>query len=503
MLTLSNIHRSFPGVRALAGVTFEARAGEIHALVGENGAGKSTLIKIAAGVFQPDEGHISFDGAPVVWTSPGHAKARGLQVIYQEFVLFPHLSAAENIFIGHERRTRLGTIDRGRTRADARDVLKRLGVDLDPRRLVRDLSVADQQMVEIAKALIHNVRVLFLDEPTAVISGHEVELLFERLRALRAQGVAIVYISHRLEEIFALCDRVTVLKDGQHVLTAPVAETTRERIVSAMVGRDLAELFPPRPAATIADRPIVLEARNVTLPGRVRDASIALRAGTITGLAGMIGSGRTELAMAIFGGLKMSAGTLKIDGRTIARPTPAALIALGVGLVSEDRKGQGLAMLLDVAANISAPVLARFSRTGLLDRARERQAAEAEIAAFSIACRGAATSVAVMSGGNQQKVLLARWARICRRVLILDEPTRGVDVGAKVEIYRIMRALAAEGVAVLMISSELPEIVGLSDHVVVMREGRVAGTLEAAAITEEAVMALATSHASGGAERAA
>jgi len=237
--------------------------------------------------------------------------------------------------------------------------------------------------------------------------------------------------------------------------------------------------------------------------GRVHDASLTLRAGPITGLAGMIGSGRTELAMAIFGGLKMSAGTLTIDGRTIAHPTPAALIALGVGLVSEDRKGQGLAMLLDVAANISAPALARFSRAGLLDRARERAAAEAEIAAFRIACRGAATSVAVMSGGNQQKVLLARWARICRRVLILDEPTRGVDVGAKVEIYRIMRALAAEGVAVLMISSELPEIVGLSDHVVVMREGHVAGTLEGAAITEEAVMALATSHAPGGVERAA
>ena len=491
MLTLTDISKSFPGVKALQDVSFDVRAGEIHALAGENGAGKSTLTRVIAGVHQPTTGSVAFEGKPVAWTSPRDATAAGIHVIYQEFNLFPHLSAAENIFLGHERRNALGLVDHRRTRRDAAAILQRLGVSIDPEALVNELSVADQQMVEIARALVHDVKLLILDEPTAVISGREVDLLFERLHALKRAGVAIVYISHRLEEIFAHCDRVSVLKDGRHVATRAVAEIDRDTLVSLMVGRDMRELFPPRRPAR-PEAPTVLRASGITVPGRVRGAGIELKAGTITGLSGMVGSGRTELALAIFGALPMGGGSVAIDGESFTSLTPARAIALGIGLVTEDRKAQGLAMLLDVAANVTASTLDQVSRGGFLDRGREREAADAAIASYQIACRGPAQPVALMSGGNQQKVVVARWARTSRRVLILDEPTRGVDVGAKMEIYRIMQSLADQGLAILMISSELPEIVGMSDRVVVMREGEISGVLEGDAIDEAAIVTLAT-----------
>ncbi|MDQ0469884.1 sugar ABC transporter ATP-binding protein [Labrys wisconsinensis] len=491
MLTLTDITKAFPGVTALQGVSLEVKAGEIHALAGENGAGKSTLIRVIAGVFAPTAGALALEGRPVAWASPREAAAAGIHVIYQEFNLFPHLSAAENIFLGHERRNRLGLVDHRRTRREAADILKRLGVAIDPDALVAELSVADQQMVEIARALVHDVKLLILDEPTAVISGREVDLLFERLHALKASGVAIIYVSHRLEEIFAHCDRVSVLKDGRHVATRTVAELDRDGLVSLMVGRDMRELFPPRRTAR-ADAPVVLTARGITVPGRVRGAGLELKAGTITGLAGMVGSGRTELALALFGALPMGGGTVLLDGESFASLTPARAIRLGIGLVTEDRKSQGLAMLLDVAANVSASTLDQLSSRGLLDRARETGIAEEAIRAYQIACRGPSQPVALMSGGNQQKVIVARWARTARRVLILDEPTRGVDVGAKMEIYRIMQALADRGLAILMISSELPEIVGMSDRVVVMREGEISGVLERDEIDEAAIVMLAT-----------
>jgi ABC-type sugar transport system ATPase subunit len=494
MLALSHVSKSFPGVRALHGVSLAVAAGEIHALVGENGAGKSTLTKIIAGVHQPDEGQIEFNGDILHWTSPGKAKRRGIHVIYQELVLFQNLSVAENIFIGYERRGFLGAVDHGRTVEDARELLAHLGVDLDPRRRVGELTVADQQMVEIAKAMVHNVRLLILDEPTSVISGRQVTLLFDRLRALRRDGVAIIYISHRLDEIFTLCDTVTVLKDGQLVGTRPVGEFDRDGLIAMMVGRDMAHLSPPKRPA-MADRPEALRAESVSVPGRVRSASIVLHVGEIVGLAGLVGAGRTELALAIFGALPMSSGTLFIDGRRFGTMTPARAVALGIGLVTEDRKGQGLAMLLDVAANISASRLDEFTHAGLLDRAGERAVAAQQIGAYQIACRGPATPVATMSGGNQQKVVVARWARTCRKVLILDEPTRGVDVGAKQEIYRIIHELADAGIAILMISSELPEVVGLAERVVVMREGQITGELTGAAISEEAIMRLAAHEA--------
>jgi ribose transport system ATP-binding protein len=491
MLRLRQISKSFPGVQALSRVDFEVETGEIHALVGENGAGKSTLTKIIAGAYQPDAGHIELGGASVRWDSPGDAKRRGIHVIYQELILFPELSVAENIFIGNERRRATGAIDYRRTFAEASDILKRLGAELDPRMRVGELSVANQQMVEIARALVQNVKLLVLDEPTAVISSREVEQLFKRLRALRAEGVAIIYISHRLDEVFELSDRVTVLKDGALIGTQATAAMTRDRLISMMVGRDLAHLFPPkRPFQP--DRPIVLRTNDLTIAGRVADASIELRAGEIVGLAGLVGAGRSELAFGIFGALPIASGTVTVGGIEYTSMTPAQAIALGIGLVTEDRKAQGLAMLLDVAANVSASSLAEFTSYGLLTRREERAVAQKAIRDYGIACRGSRTDVATMSGGNQQKVIVARWARTCRSVLILDEPTRGVDIGAKQEIYRIMHDLADAGIAILMISSELPEIVGMADRAIVMRERRIVGEVSGDAISEEVILGMAT-----------
>ncbi|PTE06847.1 sugar ABC transporter ATP-binding protein [Mesorhizobium helmanticense] len=496
MLNLSGISKSFIGVQALSGINLDVRAGEIHALVGENGAGKSTTIKIVAGVYKPDAGQMEFEGKPVQWARPADAKNAGIHVIYQEFVLFPHLSVAENIYLGHERRNRFGFVDHARTRQDASDLLRRLGVDIDPQILVSELTVADQQMVEISKALVHKVKLLILDEPTAVISGREADLLFARLAALKAEGVAILYVSHRLEEIFQIADRVTVFKDGAHVATKDIGDVTRDRLISMMVGRDLKDIFPPKKPKGEPGK-VVLKAENVSVEGRVRNAGIEVRAGEITALAGLVGAGRTELAMGIFGGLPMSSGSVWIDGEKVDAITPATAISKGVGFVTEDRKGQGLAMFLDVAANISAANLSAVTRNGLIDRRLENEIARKEIDNYRVVCRGPATGVATMSGGNQQKVIVARWARTSRKVLILDEPTRGVDVGAKTEIYRIMRGLAGEGIAILMISSELPEVVGMSDRVVVMREGAISGELTGANISEEAIMSLATQHPTG------
>jgi ribose transport system ATP-binding protein len=493
MLKLTGISKGFTGVQALSSINFDVRAGEIHALVGENGAGKSTAIKIIAGAFKPDSGQLEFDGKDVHWSRPADAKAAGIHVVYQEFVLFPHLTVAENIFLGYERRGAFGLIDHAKTRKDAASLLQKLGVDIDPDKLVSELTVADQQMVEISKALVHKVKLLILDEPTAVISGREADLLFARLSALKAEGVAIIYVSHRLEEIFQIADRVTVLKDGQHVITAEIGSVNRDRLISYMVGRDLRDIFPAKRKGSTSDK-IVLKAENITVNGRVRNAGIELRAGEITALAGMVGAGRTEFAMGLFGGLPISSGSLTIDGERMERVTPAAAIKRGIGFVTEDRKSQGLAMQLDVAANISAADLSSVTNRGLIDRQRENDIARQEIDNYRIACRGPATPVATMSGGNQQKVIVARWARTGGKVLILDEPTRGVDVGAKTEIYRIMRGLADKGIAILMISSELPEVIGMADRVVVMREGLVTGELQGLAITEGAILTLATQH---------
>jgi ribose transport system ATP-binding protein len=496
IISLRGISKSFPGVKSLDGVHFEARAGEVHALLGENGAGKSTLIKIIAGAYRPDAGSIEFDAEARVWTSPRQAKAAGIHVIYQELLLFPELDVAENIFIGAAPRRRFGTIDRSAMVKGATAILERLGHRLDPHAKVGTLSVADQQMVEIAKAMTRETKLLVLDEPTAVISGREADLLFERMRTLRDAGVCIIYISHRLDEIFRVCDRVTVLKDGRHVATREIADIDRDNLVSMMVGRDLADIFPPKQPRAVDAAP-ALSVRDLRMALRVKGLSFDLFAGEILGLAGLVGAGRSEVSHAIFGSMQKESGVITLAGAAHNSPTPRSSIDAGLGFLTEDRKGEGLLMLQDAASNISAPTLGEFTRSGFLDRAAEVRTARDEIARFRIAVPGPTAGVRALSGGNQQKILFARWRRACHRVLILDEPTRGVDVGAKVEIYRMIHELAAVGLGVLVISSELPEIVGLCDRVLVMREGLLAGELSGEAVTDTEIMRLATKDVAG------
>lgn len=498
MITLEGITKVFPGVKSLDNVNFEARAGEIHALLGENGAGKSTLIKIMAGAYIPEEGTIEFDGQTRHWTSPKEAKDAGIHIIYQELMLFPELSVAENIFIGEAPKTRFGAIDYRTMYKQASEILDRLGHHLDPRGLVKDLSVADQQMVEIAKALVGDTKLLVLDEPTAVISGREAELLFERVQRLRDEGVCVIYISHRLEEIFAIADRVTVLKDGQYVGTRDIADLNKDQLVAMMVGRELEDIFPEKRPMHHDAAPI-MTVRDLSAPPKVKDVSFDLFAGEILGIAGLVGAGRSEVAHAIFGSMPRMDGAVTIDGQAFNMPTPRASIERGLGFLTEDRKGEGLMMQLDMAANVTAPVLPEFTTPLGIDRDREMLAGKDEIQRFRIAIPGPKYGVNQLSGGNQQKILFGRWTRACRKVLILDEPTRGVDVGAKVEIYEIIKSLADVGVGILVISSELPEIVGLCSRVLVMREGVITGEVTGDDINEEKIMGFATASADGAA----
>lgn len=499
MIRLDGITKVFPGVKSLDNVSFEAKAGEIHALLGENGAGKSTLIKTMAGAYIPEEGEIHFDGESRKWASPKQAKDAGIHIIYQELMLFPELTVAENIFIGEMPRSRMGTIDYATMFDRANDLLNRLGHHLDPKILVKELSVADQQMVEIAKALVGDTKLLVLDEPTAVISGREAELLFERVKRLRDEGVCIIYISHRLEEIFAIADRVTVLKDGQYVGTKEIGALDRDSLVAMMVGRELQDIFPTK-VPPHADAAPVLTVRDLKAPPKVKDVSFDLYAGEILGLSGLVGAGRSEVAHAIFGSMPRIDGAVSLAGEPFNLPTPRESIDRGLGFLTEDRKGEGLMMLLDMAANVTAPVLTEYTNALGIDRSHEVIAAEDEIKRFRIAIPGPKNGVDKLSGGNQQKILFGRWTRACRRVLILDEPTRGVDVGAKVEIYEIIRKLADEGVGILMISSELPEVVGLCTRVLVMREGIITGEVSGDDINEEQIMKYATAESLEAAE---
>jgi ribose transport system ATP-binding protein len=488
MLVCGGISKSYPGVRSLDDVGLEVAAGEIHALLGENGAGKSTLIRVISGTVRPDAGWVELDGKRVSWTSARDARHAGIHVVHQEFVLFPELTIAENIFVGEEPRTRYGTVDRQQMRRRAATILQEFGAAVDVDARVGALTIASQQMVEIAKAFIVPVKLLILDEPTAVVSGREADVLFDRLRRLRAQGVAIIYISHRLEEVFALADRATVLKDGHVVGAVAINDVDRNALIRMMVGRELKDLYPPKRSSGAVGRP-VLDVRDVSDGKRVRAASFTLHAGEILGLAGMVGSGRTELAQAIFGGSPMQSGAISIDGVAIA-PKPKRSIDAGIGFLTEDRKTEGLMLNMSVAANITAP---RFETRGVvLALAREIELAKSEIAALGVAGAGPHTAIVNLSGGNQQKVLFARWMRTSDKVLILDEPTRGVDVGAKAEIYRLIRQCADKGLGILLISSELTEIIGMSDRVIVMRAGEIAGELDGAMLSEEAVLDLAT-----------
>ncbi|MGF1627776.1 MAG: sugar ABC transporter ATP-binding protein [Alphaproteobacteria bacterium] len=485
ILQLDGIAKSFPGVKALKGVSFDVRPGEVHALLGENGAGKSTLIKIISGVYQPDEGSMSLDGSPVHFASPQEAQGSGIATIYQELLLFPELSVAENIFMGHAPRGALGMIDWSKARAQARELLASLDIhDLDVTRTVGSLSVGNRQRVEIAKALSHNARILIMDEPTAALTEHDVLRLFGIVRLLRDRGVGIIYISHRLEEIFLLADRVTVLRDGEYVATNQVADITTDDLISMMVGRRIEALFPKLEATIGAP---VLEVDNLVRTPMTRGVSLTVRAGEIVGLAGLVGAGRSEFAQVVFGITPAHSGTIKVDGKPVRIRSAGEAKRHGIAYVPEDRGHQGLVRPMKILENASLAVLGRVSRKSFIDRKAERQLAVDAVKKFSIRASGIDQVVNKLSGGNQQKVVLGKWLATQPKLLIMDEPTRGIDVGAKAEIHRLMSELAQQGLAILMISSELPEIMGMSDRILVMRQGRVVAEYPRGSATQEKI----------------
>jgi ribose transport system ATP-binding protein len=487
-VVMEGIHKAFPGVQALRGAGLSLAPGEVHVLLGENGAGKSTLMKILCGQYAPDQGRITLDGAGYAPRSPHEAHQRGVAMIHQELSSIAQLTVAENLLLGQES-SRAGVIDRPAQQQRARALLAQMGAgaDFDPDTPAGQLSVAQRQLVEIAKALRHEARVLIMDEPTAALTQAETDRLFAVIRGLTAKGVAVVYISHRMPEIFAIGDRVTVMRDGATVDTRRVAETTVEALIAAMVGRPLAEQIPKRPVQLGEACLQVVDLRQGAGLGPL---SFEVREGEIFGLAGLMGSGRTEVARAIFGADRPDGGEVRVRGRRLAGSVRDAIDA-GVGFVTEDRKAQGLVLDCTAAENITLAVLGRLTRLGFLDRPAEQLMAEGFRQRLHIRLHSTEQRVRTLSGGNQQKVVMARWLATQCRVLILDEPTRGVDVGAKAEIYELIGELAERGVAILLISSELPEVLGLCDRVGVMRERKLAGILSRADATQERVMTLA------------
>ncbi|HEX2072195.1 MAG TPA: sugar ABC transporter ATP-binding protein [Geodermatophilus sp.] len=489
VLALQDVSKSFGAVAALRGARLELRAGEAHALVGENGAGKSTLVKILAGVHAPDSGQVLLDGVPVHLDNPATARAAGIAVIYQEPTLFPDLSVAENIFMGRQPLAGGRRIDRRELATRCRALFERLGVHMDPDRPARGLSIADQQMVEIAKALSFDARVLIMDEPTAALSGVEVERLFTVARSLRDAGAAVLFISHRFDEIFDLCDRITVMRDGQWVSTDLAADLTVDQVVRRMVGREVASLFPKQ---DVEPGEVVLEVRGLARRGVFTDISFDVRAGEIVALAGLVGAGRSEVVRAIFGVDPYDAGSVRVGGRALKPGFPAAAMAAGIALVPEDRRQQGLVMELSVERNATLTRRWKLARAGLLSSRAERATAAEWAKRLQVKAGKLSDPVSTLSGGNQQKVVLAKWLSTAPRVLIVDEPTRGIDVGTKAEVHRLMSQLAADGLAVVMVSSELPEVLGMADRVLVMHEGRLVDDIPRARANEDSVMLAAT-----------
>jgi rhamnose transport system ATP-binding protein len=489
LLELDHATMNFGAVKALIDGSVKLYAGEAHALLGENGAGKSTLVKILAGVHQPDGGVLSIEGEPVTFSGPAASRAAGVSIIYQEPTLFPDLTVAENIFMGRQPLGRGRRIDKGEMTRAARAVFKRLGVELNPTRLARGLSVADQQIVEIAKAISFNARVLVMDEPTAALTTVEVERLFEVIRTLRANHAAVLFITHRLEEAFQICQRVTIMRDGRFVRTAPIGEVTVDEIIHSMVGRDLDQLFPKTESSPGA---VVLDVQRLTREGVFSDVSFNVRAGEIVALAGLVGAGRSEVARAIFGIDRRDAGHVLVRGLELPNGSPRAAMAAGVALVPEDRRQQGLVMDLGIDQNIALASLGALEKFGLIRRASERALATDWAVRLQLKYSRIKNPASTLSGGNQQKVVLAKWLARRPSLLIIDEPTRGIDVGTKAEVHRLLDQLVHEGVAVLMISSELPEVLGMADRVLVLREGRLVAELPRAEADEASIMRAAT-----------
>ena len=476
ILELTHIHKYFPGVHALNDVQFDMRAGEVHALLGENGAGKSTLIKIISGVHRPDEGRMTLFDKQVSFSNPRESKEAGIATIYQELGLYPDLTVAENIFMGHFPRHKVAglfnVVDWDMMERRAEELLAELNIhDLDVGRRIAELNVGNRQRVEIAKALSLDARILIMDEPTAALTESDVERLFDIVRLLRERGVAIVYISHRLNEVFELADRVTVLRDGQYIATQDVSETTEPQLISMMVGRTIDNLF-PKTEAEIGD--VVLDVQHLVHEPLTKDVSFQVRAGEIVGLAGLVGSGRSEMAQVIFGVTPAQSGKILMDGKPLKIRHPSDAVKYGIAYVPEDRGLQGLIKAMSIQENASMAVLDKVSNYSFIDRGKETQIAQDAIQQLGIRATGPAQIVNKLSGGNQQKVVVSKWLASNPKLLIMDEPTRGIDVGAKAEIHRLMSQLAAEqGLAILMISSELPEVLGMSDRVLVMRQGKI------------------------------
>ena len=488
-MVLRDANKSYGAVHALRDGNLSLGPGEVRALMGENGAGKSTLVKVLGGVVRRDTGDMLVDGESVDFHSPHDARDAGIAVIYQEPTLFPDLSVAENVVMGYHPLGTFKRIDRRAMHARVQDLLDRLGVRLDPERPVRGLSIADQQIVEIAKALSFEARVLIMDEPTAALSGPEVERLFKVVRSLREQGAAVLFISHRLEEVFTVCDTVTIMRDGAVVHDARIAEITPDEMVRRMVGRELSALFPKQDATVGAT---VLNVHRLTREGVFFDISFDVHAGEIVALAGLVGAGRSEVARAIFGIDRADAGHVEVDGRRLPAGKPAAAMRAGIGFVPEDRRQQGLVMDLSIARNTSLTRLGQLSKGGLIRSAAENALAREWGTKLQLKFHRLEDPVATLSGGNQQKVVLAKWLATQPKLLIVDEPTRGIDVGTKAEVHRLLSELAGQGVAVLMISSELPEVLGMADRVLVMYEGRLTAELNRDEADEERVIRAAT-----------
>lgn len=491
LLQMTGIVKQFPGVRALDGVDLDVRAGEVHCLLGQNGAGKSTLIKVLAGAHTPDEGTITWRGEEVTFPSPVHALRAGLATIYQELDLVDGLSVADNIFLGHER-SRAGFVSRGDTEAAARDLLARLGhPEIAPRREVGALSAAGKQIVSMARALSHDARLIVMDEPSAVLDADEVTNLFRVIAELTDEGVAVVYISHRLEEIRAIGDRVTVLKDGRPVATGlPVPEVSTAEVVQMMTGRNIAYVFPDRGAAPDLDAPPRLAVEGLTRAGEFHDVTFTVAPGEIVGLAGLVGAGRSEIMETVYGARVPDAGSVTVDGTRLRPGSVTAAVRAGMGLCPEERKAQALILGHTIMRNVSLATLSRFATGGWITAEAERSAVQEAADTLDLRPADPARAVRTLSGGNQQKAVLARWLLRECRILLLDEPTRGVDVGARAELYKVVRGLADAGVAVLMVSSEVPEVLGLADRVLVIADGRVVHTAPATELDEARVLDL-------------
>jgi ribose transport system ATP-binding protein len=488
-ITMQNIYKAFGTNQVLTGVDFELKGGEVHALMGENGAGKSTMMNVLTGLHSRDKGTITIDGKETYFANPKEAEKYGVTFIHQELNIWPEMTVLENMFIGKELRNSFGLLKTAEMKALAKQQFDRLEVSIPLDRVAGSCSVGEQQMIEIAKALLTDAKVIIMDEPTAALTEKEISKLFEVISSLKKEGVSMVYISHRMEEIFTICDRITVMRDGKTVDTKPISETNFDEVVKKMVGRELTDRFPKREAKP---GETVLEVKGLTNKKSFHDISFSVRAGEIVGVSGLMGAGRTEIMRGIFGLDSIDRGEVLLSGKKVSIKSPSQAVKLGIGFITEDRKDEGLVLDFSIKENIALPILSSFAPKGIINEKSEADFVHMLIQRLTVKTESAETRVGDLSGGNQQKVVIAKWIGISPKVLILDEPTRGVDVGAKREIYQLMNELTDRGVAIIMVSSELPEILGMSDRVLVVHEGKITGELKKEEATQEKIMTLAT-----------